>query len=93
MCRVSVVIPNYNGKIYLKDCMKALKGQTFQDFELIFVDNGSTDDSLEFLKACYPEARVLQLSENYGFCRAVNEGVKLSRAEDVILLNNNKGEY
>ena len=49
MCRVSVVIPNYNGKIYLKDCMKALKGQTFQDFELIFVDNGSTDDSLEFL--------------------------------------------
>lgn len=88
MCRVSVVIPNYNGKIYLKDCMKALKGQTFQDFELIFVDNGSTDDSLEFLKACYPEARVLQLSENYGFCRAVNEGVKLSRAEYVILLNN-----
>lgn len=88
MCRVSVVIPNYNGKIYLKDCMEALKGQTFQDFELIFVDNGSTDDSLEYLKVCYPETRVVQLSENYGFCRAVNEGVKLSRAEYVILLNN-----
>ena len=73
MCRVSVVIPNYNGKIYLKDCMEALKGQTFQDFELIFVDNGSTDDSLEYLKVCYPETRVVQLSENYGFCRAVND--------------------
>ncbi|MDY3918766.1 MAG: glycosyltransferase family 2 protein [Candidatus Limivivens sp.] len=88
MCKVSVVIPNYNGSKYLKDCLESLNAQTFRDFEVIFVDNGSTDDSLELLARYCSNARAERLSENFGFCKAVNIGVGLSRAPYVLLLNN-----
>ncbi|MDO5424436.1 MAG: glycosyltransferase family 2 protein [Eubacteriales bacterium] len=88
MCKVSVVIPNYNGSKYLKDCLEALNAQTFRDFEVLFVDNGSTDDSLQKVSQYCQNVRVHRLSENFGFCKAVNIGVKMSKAPYVILLNN-----
>ncbi len=88
MCKVSVIIPNYNGRQFLEECLGALREQTFQDFEVILVDNGSQDDSLKLLARVYPEAKSLRLDRNYGFCRAVNEGIRASGAEYVILLNN-----
>lgn len=88
MSTVSVVIPNYNGKAYLKDCLESLLCQTMEDVEILLVDNGSGDGSVSFVKTEYPQVRVLELGENYGFCCAVNEGIRAAKAPYVILLNN-----
>lgn len=88
MKEVSVVIPNFNGLQYLEVCMKALANQTVGGFPIYVVDNGSTDGSLEWLKANCPLVQRIALEENFGFCRAVNEGIKVCRTPYVILLNN-----
>ena len=87
MREVSIVIPNYNGKHFLEDCLNSVFAQDIEDQEVIVVDNGSTDGSLEYLKK-FPEVRIIALDKNYGFCHAVNEGIKASDSEYVILLNN-----
>ncbi|WP_026652313.1 glycosyltransferase family 2 protein [Butyrivibrio proteoclasticus] len=88
MAKVTVVIPNYNGKVFLNDCLKSLRKQTFKDFDIIMVDNGSSDDSISFVKKNYEEVQVMDLHENTGFAHAVNEGIKASSGEFVFLLNN-----
>ena len=87
MRTVSIVIPNYNGKHFLEDCLKTVFAQNIKDQEVIVVDNGSTDGSLEYLHN-FPGVRVIALDKNYGFCRAVNEGIKAAESDYVILLNN-----
>lgn len=74
MDKVAVVIPNYNGYRYLETCFAALAKQTFTEFTTYFVDNGSQDESCAFLREHYPETKIIQLDDNYGFSRAVNEG-------------------
>lgn len=86
--KVTIIIPNYNGAHFLKPCLEKLKVQTFQDFEVLVVDNGSGDGSLALLKKLYPEVRVIPLGKNQGFSRAVNVGIRASRSPYVILLNN-----
>ncbi len=88
MSKVSVVIPNYNGERFLKDCLDSLKGQTFDDFDVIVVDNGSKDASVDIVREVYPSALIIKLDRNYGFSRAVNEGIRASGAPFVFLLNN-----
>jgi len=90
--KTSVVIPNYNGIKFLTDCLNSLRNQTFKDFEVIIVDNGSTDGSLGVTKD-FPEVRLIAFDNNTGFCKAVNEGIKASEAEYVILLNNDTKVY
>ncbi len=87
-CRVSVIIPNWNTLKFLGPCLTSLREQTFQDFETILVDSGSTDDSLPFVAGNFPEVRILALGENRGFSGAVNAGIRASEAEFVVLLNN-----
>lgn len=90
MRKVSVIIPNYNGEKYLPECLGALKKQDFVDFDVIVVDNCSEDGSLEAIEECSEglSVRVIALDNNYGFARAVNEGIKASDAEFAVLLNN-----
>ena len=85
---VSVVIPNWNGEVFLPTCLESLRRQTYQDFEVIVVDNASTDGSLRLLRESYPEVRALALSRNGGFTGAVNEGIRQARGEIIALLNN-----
>lgn len=88
MAEVMVVIPNYNGLHYLKDCLYSLHRQIFRDFEITVVDNGSTDGSVEWLSGSEPEVRVIRFEENFGFSRAVNTGILAAGCPFVILLNN-----
>lgn len=88
MQEVSVVIPNYNGIAYLDGVLASLEKQTIKDFEVIVVDNGSTDGSTSFIAESYPWVRVISLPDNFGFSRAVNEGIFASGAPYVLLLNN-----
>ncbi len=85
---VSVIIPNYNGKKYLDGCLKSLKKQTFQGFDITIVDNGSTDGSQEYIKKNYPEVELIELPYNTGFANAVNVGIDHSESLHVFLLNN-----
>jgi hypothetical protein len=82
-----VIIPNLNGETLLPICLESLKKQTFQDFDIIVVDNGSSDSSLTILKQ-YPEIRILSLNRNYGFAFAVNRGIEATTGEFISLLNN-----
>ncbi len=86
--KVSVVIPNWNGKHLLKTCLSSLEKQSFKDLDVLVVDNGSHDNSLDFIKKNFPNFRILGLDKNYGFARAVNEGIKHSPGDYLILLNN-----
>ncbi|MCH1982203.1 glycosyltransferase family 2 protein [Ruminococcus sp. OA3] len=88
MREVSVVIPNFNGISFIETCLLSLRQQTHPEFEIIVVDNGSTDGSRELVAEKFPEVRIVALPENLGFCRAVNEGILASDSPYVILLNN-----
>ena len=85
---VSVVIPNWNGKKYLRQCLKSLRQQDFRKFEIIVVDNGSEDDSVDMMKREFPEVKILRMRKNEGFCRAVNKGIHAAKAPYILLLNN-----
>lgn len=84
----SVIIPNWNGSKLLEDCLSSLAAQTFLDFEIILVDNGSTDNSVGYVKENFPGVRIISLQKNFGFARAINEGVRVSKAKYVVFLNN-----
>lgn len=86
--RVSVVIPNWNGLLHLPECLEALAAQTFTSFEVVVVDNASTDGSQEWLRRHHPAVRLIQRPDNGGFSRAVNAGIRATRSEYVALLNN-----
>lgn len=85
---VSVVIVNYNGRHYLKECFDALKGGEFKDFEIIFVDNGSKDSSLEFVRKNYPGVSVIDNGENLGLAIASNRGAELAKGKYIFFFNN-----
>ena len=83
-----MVVPNWNGERFLATCLGSLRRQSFEEFETVLVDNGSTDGSVAFVHHNFPEVRVLPLHENMGFSVAVNAGIVSSDAEYVALLNN-----
>lgn len=86
--RVTVVIPNWNGMRHLPECIDALSAQTFNAFEIVLVDNASSDDSVAWVKEHFPFIRVIERKDNGGFAAAVNAGIVSSRCEYVALLNN-----
>jgi GT2 family glycosyltransferase len=84
---VTVVIPNWNGRHLLPTCLSALEKQSFPDFEIVVVDNGSTDGSVAWTKESFPGVRVLVNQGNLGFAAAVNRGIRASESKYVALLN------
>ena len=72
--KVTIVIPNYNGLNYMEECFAALENQTCRDFQVLVVDNGSQDGSVEWLKE--KQIPSIFLPENTGFTGAVNTGLK-----------------
>lgn len=84
---ISVIIPNYNGKKYLKQCIDSVYVTKSLNYEVIIIDNASKDDTFEWLTQ-YNNLVFKQLDKNYGFSRAVNEGIKLAQGEYILLLNN-----
>jgi len=86
--RVSVIIVNFNGAPFVYDCLAGLERQSFKDFEVLVVDNGSTDGSLEKIRARFPSARIIELGENKGWASGCVRGWKESKGQDIALLNN-----
>ncbi len=85
--QVTVVIPNWNTRRWLEGALGGLRQQTYRSFRVILVDNGSTDDSVEFVRLHYPEVQVIRFPENRGFAAAVNAGIQRAGTPYVALLN------
>ncbi len=83
-----VIIPNYNGAHLLETCLASLRRQTFRNFQTLVVDNASTDGSVALVRERFPEVTLAQLPRNLVFAGAVNEGIRRTEAEMVVLLNN-----
>lgn len=91
---VSIIIVNWNGKNLLRDCLTSLFEITYQNFEVIFVDNGSTDGSIEEIKKLgltenqLKKIHVLKNKKNLGFAEGNNVGYKIAKGELILFLNN-----
>lgn len=85
---VSVIIVNYNGERFLKECLDSLRAQTYTDFEVILVDNHSSDRSNEIVGHTYPEVILIRNTANHGFARGSNDGIRASRGRFILTLNN-----
>lgn len=85
---VSVIVLNWNGEGVIGPCLESLLGQTYQPREIIVVDNGSTDGSLEVIKERYQSSVILiENKKNLGFAEGVNIGIRASSGEFIALLN------
>ncbi len=87
MARLSVVILNWNGRHHLERYLPSVVEHTSGDAEVVVADNGSTDDSLQWLRLKYPDVRVVRLERNYGFAEGYNRALREVETEYVLLLN------
>lgn len=92
MKKAAIIIVNWNGKKFLKDCLNAVYNQTYKNFDVYFVDNGSIDDSLEYVRKSFPKTKIIQLDKNYGFAKgnniAIKESLKDKEIKYIVCLNN-----
>jgi GT2 family glycosyltransferase len=85
---ISIIVVNWNGKPLLSDCLVSLLRQTHSACELIFVDNGSTDGSADWVRETFPQINVVQCSSNQGFTGGNLAGIEGARGQFIALLNN-----
>jgi GT2 family glycosyltransferase len=83
----SIVIPHLKGKENLYRCLKSIYDHTKEDFEIILVDNGSLDKSLDSIYPLFPDITVMKTNKNLGFAGGCNAGIKISRGRYIVLLN------
>jgi GT2 family glycosyltransferase len=85
--KASVIVLSWNGMEYLEDCLDALLAQEYADFEVIVVDNGSTDGSADFVAERYPQVRLIRNERNLGFAAGNNIGMRAATGDVLVLLN------
>ena len=85
--KASVIVPVWNGMGYLKPCLDSVLAQDFAGFEVIVVDNGSTDGSAGFVAESYPQVRLIRNERNVGFAAGSNVGMRAATGDVLVLLN------
>lgn len=86
--RVALMILNFNGLPFLKDCLESVTRSAYPNLEIYVIDNGSADDSCKFVSSNYPRVKVIRFEKNVGFAVAYNTAVKAVETDYVVLLNN-----
>ncbi len=88
----AIIIVNWNGKHFLKNCLEAVYRQNYKNFIVYFVDNGSEDGSVDFVLENFPQVKMIALEKNTGFAQGNNIGIKKAlldpNIEYIVLLNN-----
>ena len=85
---VSIIIVNWNGRLIFQTALISLAEQSFRDFEVVLVDNGSVDDSVSFVTEHYPWVKLVILNENTGFSIGNNYGLQHAIGDYIVTLNN-----
>lgn len=88
MNELAIIIPHYNGKDILYNCIKSLNESVFKDFTVYVVDNGSTDDSVAHIKKHFPDVVIFETGENLGYAGGCNYGYENTKEPFVWFLNN-----
>ncbi|WP_276484173.1 glycosyltransferase family 2 protein [Paraflavitalea pollutisoli] len=84
---VSIVILNWNGRKFLEQFMPSVQASTYANKHIAVIDNASSDDSVAFLQAHYPNVQIVHNSGNHGFAKGYNEGLRFVKGDYFILLN------
>lgn len=90
LVKVAVILVNFNGEKYCRECIDSIMRQTYQDIDIFFVDNASVDGSVSIIRNEYPNIKIIQLNENKGFTGGNNIGIRAaiqSGADYLMLLN------
>ncbi len=85
--KVAVVILNWNGKHFLEEFLPSVLKTTYSNADIYVADNGSTDDSIAYLNAHYPQVKQIINDQNYGFASGYNVALKDVEADYFVLLN------
>jgi GT2 family glycosyltransferase len=85
--KVSVVILNWNGRKHLEQFLPSVLSTDYPNYEVVVADNGSTDDSIDFLIAKYPSVRIIRLEKNYGYAKGYNMALKQIESDYYAILN------
>lgn len=85
--KISINIVIYNGLKYIKPCFDSIFSQSFKDFEIVVVDNNSSDSSVDFIKENYPNVKLILNNENAGFAKAHNQAIRFNNSEYVLVTN------
>ena len=84
---IAIVILNWNGQKYLEQFLPSVLSSVDVNINVVVADNGSADDSINFLEANYPALRIIRFTENYGFAKGYNEALKQITADYYVILN------
>ena len=88
LAKVSIVIPHWNNVEVLSECLKSIRSSNYSDFEVIVVDNASTDNSVQYVKSNFPEVKLFENTVNDGYAGGCNIGANLAKGEYLVFLNN-----
>src|SRR5215471_9678739 len=86
--KVSIIVVNWNGERFLKDCLGALTCQSHPNYEIILVDNGSGDASVQLTRENFPQVKIVALSDNRGFTGGNAAGLEVVQGAYIALVNN-----
>ena len=87
MVNISIIIVTYNSGRFIGQCLDSLSSQTDKDFELVIIDNGSSDDTREIIKRKMPAECLITNKANAGFSKGVNQGIGRSQGKNILLIN------
>ena len=85
--KLAISLVTYNAERYLPFCLSSLFEQSFNDFSVLVIDNGSSDRTIQHLKENYPQIKIVSHSSNIGFAKAHNQAISWSKAKYICLLN------
>jgi GT2 family glycosyltransferase len=83
----SIIIPTFNSEEFIVSCLGSIYSQPYRDFEVIVVDNGSKDKTVDLVKMKYPQTSVLENRENLGACKARNQGIERAKGDWIMALD------
>jgi GT2 family glycosyltransferase len=84
---ISVIIVNFNGMRFLEPCLSSLTTQSFKNFEIILVDNHSSDGSAEYIREYFSSVTLIETGKNLGFAGGTNTGIRASHGDFILTLN------
>ncbi len=83
----SIIVVTFNSAKFIKPCLDSIFNQRYEGLEVVVVDNGSKDQTLDFIKENYPKVRLITNKKNLGACQAKNQGIEIASSEWILTLD------